>query len=235
MEKKFGPMMQMAFVVNDFEEPINFWTKKMNIGPFFKLEHLNVKDVYYMDKPTELDFSVAIAYTGNMQIELVNQHCDTPSIYNEYVNNEKGPLHHLCTLTNDIENDIRILESQGYINLQGGKTQDDGKFAYLDTKEKEGPILEIAQLSEAGLGFFDVMHEASKNWDKNNLPQHGCDISVNVIPGNLHKISECIDFSGGYFSNNFDRRHFESSLYVLSSSINNKCFDSKGLMSTDQS
>ena len=109
MEKKFGPMMQMAFVVDDFDEPINFWTKKMNIGPFFKLEHLNLKDVYYMDKPTELDFSVAIAYTGNMQIELVNQHCDTPSIYNEYVNNEKGPLHHLCTLTNDIENDIRIL------------------------------------------------------------------------------------------------------------------------------
>jgi hypothetical protein len=101
-----------------------------------------------------------------MQIELVNQHCDTPSIYNEYVNNEKGPLHHLCTLTDNIENDIRILESQGYTNLQGGKTQDNGKFAYLDTKEREGPILEIAQLSEAGLGFFDVMREASKNWDK---------------------------------------------------------------------
>ena len=96
MEKKFGPMMQMAFVVEDFDEPIEFWTKKMNIGPFFKLEHLNVKDVYYMDKPTNLDFSVAIAYTGSMQIELVNQHCDTPSIYNEYVNNEKGPLHHLA-------------------------------------------------------------------------------------------------------------------------------------------
>ena len=24
MEKKFGPMMQMAFVVDDFDEPINF-------------------------------------------------------------------------------------------------------------------------------------------------------------------------------------------------------------------
>ena len=76
MEKKFGPMMQMAFVVDDFDAPIEFWTKKMNIGPFFKLEHLNVKDVYYMNKPTNLDFSVAIAYTGSMQIELVNQHCD---------------------------------------------------------------------------------------------------------------------------------------------------------------
>ena len=84
----------------------------------------------------------------------------------EYVNNEKGPLHHLCALTNDIENDIRILVSQGFINLQGGKTQDNGKFAYLDTKEREGPILELAQLSDAGLGFFDMMKEAAKNWDK---------------------------------------------------------------------
>ena len=166
MEKKFGNMMQMAFVVEDFDRPIEYWTKKMNIGPFFIIEGLELKDVYYNEKPANLDFSVAIAYTGSMQIELINQHCDTPSIYNEYVNNEKGPLHHLCALTDDIENDIRILVSQGFINLQGGKTQDNGKFAYLDTKEKDGPILELAQLSDAGLGFFDMMKEAAKNWDK---------------------------------------------------------------------
>ena len=59
-----------------------------------------------------------------------------------------------------------ILESQGYKNQPGGKTHDDGKFAFLDTNDREGPILEIAQLSEAGLGFFDIMLEASKNWDK---------------------------------------------------------------------
>ena len=36
MEKKFGPMMQMAFVVDGFDAPIEFWTKKMTIkGHFF--------------------------------------------------------------------------------------------------------------------------------------------------------------------------------------------------------
>ena len=166
MGKKFGPIMQMAFIVDSFEDSIEFWTRKMNVGPFVMLEGVELKDVYYKDSSADIDFSGAIAYTGSMQVELIKQYCDTPSIYNEYVNNEKGPLHHLCTLTDNIENDIRILESQGYTNLQGGKTQDNGKFAYLDTKEREGPILEIAQLSEAGLGFFDVMREASKNWDK---------------------------------------------------------------------
>jgi hypothetical protein len=35
MEKQFGRMMQMAFVVDNFEEPIEFWTKKNEYWAFF--------------------------------------------------------------------------------------------------------------------------------------------------------------------------------------------------------
>lgn len=166
MEKKFGPIMQMGFIVEDMDIAIDFWTKKMNVGPFIKLEGIELIDQYYKGKPADLDFSGALSYSGSMQIELIKQHCDTPSLYNEYVNNEKGGLHHLCCLTQDIENDIRILESQGYINLQGGKTQDNGQFAYLDRPERERPIFELTQLSEGGLTFFAMIEEAAKNWDK---------------------------------------------------------------------
>ena len=166
MEKKFGPIMQMGFVVEDLDDAIDYWTKKMNIGPFIKLEGIDLIDQYYKGKPADLDFSGALSYTGSMQIELIKQHCDTPSIYNEYINNEKGELHHLCCLTTDIENDISILESQGYINIQGGKTQDNGQFAYLDTQKKERPIFELTQLSQGGLSFFNMIEEAAKNWDK---------------------------------------------------------------------
>ena len=166
MEKKFGPIMQMGFVVEDLDDAIDYWTKKMNIGPFIKLEGIDLIDQYYKGKPADLDFSGALSYTGGMQIELIKQHCDTPSIYNEYINNEKGELHHLCCLTTDIENDISILESQGYINIQGGKTQDNGQFAYLDTQKKERPIFELTQLSQGGLSFFNMVEEAAKNWDK---------------------------------------------------------------------
>ena len=178
MEKKFGPMMQMAFVVDDFDEPIDFWTKKMNIGPFFKLEHLDVKDVYYMNKPTNLDFSVAIAYTGSMQIELVNQHCDTPSIYNEYVNNKKNNVHHFCTFTPNIKEDLKILEKNGYKNIQGGKTQDGGSFAYLSHNNDYGAILEIAQLSEGGYGMFNLIKDASKEWNGKKAVMELGDISI---------------------------------------------------------
>lgn len=164
--KKFGPIMQMGFVVEDLDTAINFWTKKMNVGPFIKLEGIELYDQYYNHESINLDFSGALSYTGTMQIELIKQHCNTPSIYNEYVNNKKDTLHHLCALTNDIENDIKILESEGYKNLQGGRTQDNGKFAYLDTTEKGKPIFELTQLSEGGIQFFKTIEKASFNWDK---------------------------------------------------------------------
>ena len=62
-------------------------------------------------------------------------------------------------------NDIKILEGQGYKNLQGAKTLDDGTFSYLDIENNYGVILEIAQLSEGAVGMFDMIKEASINWD----------------------------------------------------------------------
>ena len=53
------------------------------------MEHLDLNDVYYNGNDTNIDFSVALAYSGDIQIELIKQHCETPSIYNDYVNNKK--------------------------------------------------------------------------------------------------------------------------------------------------
>ena len=89
MVKAFGPMEQIGIVVDNFEDPIKHWTEKLKVGPFFILEHLDLNDVYYQGNLTEIDFSVALAYSGDIQIELIKQHCNTPSIYNEYVNNKK--------------------------------------------------------------------------------------------------------------------------------------------------
>jgi len=167
MEKLYGPIMQMGFVVDDFDGPIKHWTEKLNVGPFFILEHLDLKDFHYKGNKSNIDFSVAISFSGDMQIELIKQHCDTPSIYNEYSEIKRGDLHHICRLTPDINNDIKILENQGYKNIQDGETEDGGiKFAYLDAQENYGSILELAELAEENLVLTEAMKNASKNWDK---------------------------------------------------------------------
>ena len=143
MEKFFGPMEQIGIVVDDFDDPIKHWTKNLNVGPFFILEHLDLNDVYYNGNNANIDFSVALAYSGDIQIELIKQHCETPSIYNDYVNNKKNSVHHFCTFTTNINDDLEILESQGYKNIQGGKTQDGGSFAYLDNENNLEQYLKL--------------------------------------------------------------------------------------------
>ena len=169
MKKLFGPMEQMGFVVDNFEEPIKHWTEKLNVGPFFILEHIDLQHFQYKGHKSVIDFSVALSFSGNTQIELIKQHCDTPSIYNEYSEIKRGCLHHICRLTSNINNDIEILEGQGYQTIQDGETSDGGiKFAYLDIHANYGSILELAELKEENLAITEVMKNASKNWDRKN-------------------------------------------------------------------
>lgn len=178
MNKFFGPMEQVGIVVEDFSDPINHWTSNLNVGPFVILEHLDLIDVYYGGNNTNIDFSVALAYSGDLQIELIKQHCDTPSIYNDYVENKKNVVHHFCTFSKEIETDIRNLENMGYKNIQGGKTQDGGSFAYLDKEDNYGAILEIAQLSEGGYAMFNLIKNAAKKWDGKNSILNISEISL---------------------------------------------------------
>ena len=167
MKKLYGPVMQLGFIVDDFEETIKHWTEKLNVGPFFILEHLDLKDFHYKGNKSDIDFSVAISFSGDIQIEFIKQHCDTPSIYNELSEINRGNLHHICRLTPNINNDIKIFENQGYKNIQGGETSDGGiKFCYLDANENYGSILELAELAEENLMLTEAIKKASKNWDK---------------------------------------------------------------------
>ena len=109
---------------------------------------------------------------------MIKQHCETPSIYNDYVDNKKNSVHHFCTFTPNINDDLEILESQGYKNIQGGKTQDGGSFAYLDHQNNYGAILEIAQLSEGGYAMFEMIKKTSKDWDGKNAIMDIGEISI---------------------------------------------------------
>ena len=57
-------------------------------------------------------------------------------------------------------------------------TQDGGSFAYLDSENNFGAILEIAQLSEGGYGMFDLIKSAAKKWDGEKAILELGDISI---------------------------------------------------------
>ena len=78
-----GPVRQIGYVVRDIDAAIAPWVA-MGIGPWFVIRELPLRTLY-RGRPCEVVQSIALANSGDLQIELIAQHGDTPSIFTEFL------------------------------------------------------------------------------------------------------------------------------------------------------
>ncbi len=68
-----GQVMQIAFVPDDFDSALRHWTQVMGVGPFFLLENIGLAEMRYRGSPSDCRFTLALAYWGDIQVELIRQ------------------------------------------------------------------------------------------------------------------------------------------------------------------
>lgn len=159
-----GPIMQNGFVVHDWREAAMHWVEKLGVGPFFVLEHIPFAQCFYRGTPADIDMTVAIAYTGNYQIELVQQHNDEPSIYKDFLDAFGPGLQHVGTLVDNLDKSI---EENGFSDkvLQHGQTTAGQRFAYVDTVQHNGTMLELIETDQDMEKTFEYMRHSALDWD----------------------------------------------------------------------
>lgn len=159
-----APVRQLAFLPEDFDAAITYWTETMGVGPFFLAENIRLTDMKCMGEPTDAVFSVAIAYWGETQIELVRPENDAPAHYTgRYKVHDR--LHHTCQFVTDIRAARKIVEDAGATIVVEGKVGNDGYVFYADPGFGPGGLIEFVQLGEGGPETFAMMEAAAKNWD----------------------------------------------------------------------
>jgi methylmalonyl-CoA/ethylmalonyl-CoA epimerase len=161
---QLGEIMQLAFVPRDFDSALGFWTKTMGVGPFFLREHVALDDLRYRGEPTDPDFDVAIAYWGEIQVELIRQHNDAPSIYRGSPEAEREGLHHVCLVVDDLDHARAVCREAGAAVIQEGRLPG-GAVIYVDPGDGSPTLVEIIQLPPAGVQGFAYMREQARNWD----------------------------------------------------------------------
>lgn len=163
MSRKFGPLMQNGFVVRDWRAAAQHWADVLGVGPFFVMEHLSFESCSYRGQPSQIDMSVAIAYTGEQQIELVQQHNDAPSIYRDFLQASGEGLQHVGVLTHNL---AESLQQGGYTEhvVQAGVTRLGQRFAYVDTVLHNGTMLEFIETNPQMLSAFEYMKNAARTW-----------------------------------------------------------------------
>ena len=162
-----GEVMQLAYVPDDFDAAVQHWTQVMGVGPFFLMEGIHLEGMKYKGEPTDAVFDLALAYWGDLQIELIRPRDDHPSIYTGEYGAVEG-LHHVCILVDDIEEAYRVCGEQGAeIVIEG--SLGDSRVIYVDPGPESGggpgALVEILQQGEGGPGLFAMIKQAGQDWD----------------------------------------------------------------------
>lgn len=157
-------IMQMAWVVNDLDEAIVRFSRIHGAGPFLINRHIKIVDPHYRGHPADTDFSTAIAQAGAIQLELVQQHDDSPSIYRDIYPRGREGFHHVAVVVPDVNAEVARYRALGVAVAFEGKFGDSA-FAYVDTSAMLGHMVEILP-DDATIGrFFAAIRKAAETWD----------------------------------------------------------------------
>lgn len=165
-----GDVFQLAFVPSDFDAALTHWTRVIGAGPFFLMEHIKTEKLQYRGQPSDVDFTAAIGYWNDVQIEIITQHNAAPSIFSEWRRAGHEGLHHVCMVVADIERARALSLEAGCTIAQemeagGGQS----KIIYVDTGGGPGTMIEMVQTNEERRrSFFGPMREAARDWDGTN-------------------------------------------------------------------
>jgi methylmalonyl-CoA/ethylmalonyl-CoA epimerase len=142
---------QVAFVVRDLGAAQRFFNQSMGIPRFYVIEHFGSRatDKTFRGRPAEHDFTIALAYSGNTQIELI-QHLSGDTCYREFMERRGEGMQHLGFFLDDREQHQGVLAEfrrNGFSVLQSGRFGD-ALYAYFDTESAIGAVMEIVYLDQ---------------------------------------------------------------------------------------
>ncbi|HWD27192.1 MAG TPA: VOC family protein [Rhizomicrobium sp.] len=166
MSRIFGKVCQNGYVVRDIEAAMTHWTQVLGVGPFYYIERVTMDWFRYRGAPSEAEVSIALANTGDLQIELIQQRNDAPSMYRDFLESGREGLQHMSYWTRDYQADFDRFAGMGFkIGQEGQIGGAQGRFVYFDTETHPGTVIEVSDISGSKGAFFERIKAAAAKWD----------------------------------------------------------------------
>lgn len=120
-------IVHVSYVVEDLHASMADYVATFDVGPWFiLLEKHKVLDSVYRGQPTDFMMSLATAYVGHIQIELVQMEDEKPSVFREVVEKRGYGFHHYGIPVMDMDEKVRKMAKTGWepifeTRIPGGK------------------------------------------------------------------------------------------------------------------
>lgn len=157
-----GSIRQIGYVVRDLEAAMQSWCA-LGVGPWFTIPEFAQEGCRYRDQRCDPTISIAFANSGPMQIELIQQHDDGPSIYREFLDAGREGFQQLGWWVDDFDAVMqRADDARWPLVFSGGG---DVRFAYFELDPRISTIVEVMELNDASRGLAELVAGAAAEWD----------------------------------------------------------------------
>ena len=174
MSRLFGSVRQIAFVVRDLNRTLKYWTETLGVGPFFVASRLVPEDFRYRGRPSAPPcITIALAYSADLQVEIIEQHDSAPSGYLDFLASGREGFHHVSSWYKRGEYDRareRLVSSGVDVLHEGRIAGANVRFAYFATDITPGGLVyEMADmLDEPIASRMRPLLAAAEGWDGAN-------------------------------------------------------------------
>ena len=171
MSRTYGPIRQIAFVVRDLDAALRYWTETLGVGPFFVLRDVTPDNFHYRGAPSPAPrMSLALGNSGDLQVEIIEQHDDHPSAYKDFLDTGREGMQHVSAWVTREEYDAvmqRMLDDGVEVAHSGAMAAAGVRFAYFATDTSPGGLLyEMADVLEPQIyPLMEMVAAAAKDWD----------------------------------------------------------------------
>jgi hypothetical protein len=166
MSALFGKVCQNGYVVRDIEKAMKFWTEVQRVGPFFYVPKVKTDWFRYRGADSAVEMSIALANSGDLQIELIQQRNAAPSMYLDFLKAHGERLQHMSYWTTDYQALYDRAIAAGFVvGHEGQIGGDKGRFAYFETAGHAGTVVEISDVSGGKGRFFEKVKAAAAELD----------------------------------------------------------------------
>lgn len=160
----FGNVTQLGYLCDDIEAAMQTWSENSGVGPFTWYKDLTL-DMVYKGSPSSVDMHVAIAYRGDMQIELIQQVNDAPSPYKAYFDTKQMGLHHIAFMVDDMDDALAQLRDHKFEITATIDNGDAGRYAYYEDPALDGVIYELLSVNDGMKAYWDSLRVDAEKWD----------------------------------------------------------------------
>jgi len=160
-----GAMCQLAFIVEDLHAAIKRYTREFNAGPWFVMEQVDIRNATYRGQPTSFRGSLASGNSGHLQIELIQQVDDTPSVFTETIKARGYGMHHIGVAVHDFDAWMKKYEAAGYEVALYCETDIPNRNAYLDTRGELPYFVEVIEMNAGTERIFTSVYRPSIGWN----------------------------------------------------------------------